>query len=97
MVLNVLLIQTYSLKYLIFPIWHVIPTTHILDPCISGFHRRDNDQVHAVRDEYLHREPGPCRHPGHAILRPALHHLGRDQHLDLRIAHVQDRHLHPGI
>ena len=61
-----------------------------------GVHRRDDDQEHAVRDQHLHREPGPGRHPRHGVLRPALHHLGRHQHVDIWIAHVQDRHLHPG-
>jgi len=32
-----------------------------------GFHRRDDDQVHAVRYEHLHRQPGHGRHAGNNL------------------------------
>ena len=62
----------------------------------AGLHRGDDDQVDAVGDEHLHRQPGDGRHARHALLRSALGHLGRHQHLDLRIPDVQDCYLHPG-
>ena len=54
----------------------------------AGLHRGDDDQVDAVGHQHLHREPGHGRHVGHALLRPALRHLGRDEHLDIRFPDV---------
>lgn len=51
----------------------------------------------AERDQHLHREPGPRRHSRDAVLRAAIHHLGRHKHVDLRLAHVPDCYLHSGI
>ncbi len=62
----------------------------------AGDHCGELHPVDAVGDEHLHCEPGGGRHPGHALLRAAVHHLGRHQHLDLRVAHVQDSHIHTG-
>ena len=82
-----------------------VPTTKLRKRSLTAVHLTDHEAIvrthlsiwrDAERDQHLHREPGAGRHPGDALLRAAIHHLGRHQHLDLRLAHVPHRHLHPG-
>jgi hypothetical protein len=42
----------------------IVQATCLMFVVVSGFHRRDDDQVDAVRDQHLHRQPGHGRHVG---------------------------------